>query len=817
MKRTPQHLLTSLLLLALGSTAAHAQTPPLRLEAGTNGFELVIGPVFMPGLLSVQRSGGLATLASNPEALLQTNTPTLATIRLPVPARPLDKQAFFRTVLQAESAVVVAVTNIPTSGGTVVVPPGSPIAGMVLEVPANSYPVARTFSLSYTPLGNRRLSEFATPITPLINIENGGGPAQEMMALTLPVSLASNEMVVASLLQHDTGARFYVPVLASSNGTVTILTRHFCSAVLEKTTAAQLASVAPVQTGFDPRADDWEFRNQGTYVEPRAACYAYCQSAIWYFLNKKGALGQLFNHFDTIPHGFSTPNVKDDNVRGLRFVGSLQRISIDWRFDFVDKLYVALRGRWTTARATFNACHLQLRETKQPQLILFPNHAVIAYAADANYIYIADPNFPGETGQFGWDGRYTDRLGNIYEDPFFTAESVLSDLGLIPMLWTKVEAGTVGRDDFPTFQVTIQEQEAGQWTEIGTALVSPADAANLPITNHTAQILVQVNPEGGLPTYGFNWDVMDTNGVILGKSYIPVTFGTNRLGVRVKAAPELVGDRSGLGWAGFSWITVVRQPPCDCPITSYSVPVLVDIPAGSFTMGSPDSELARGTDEGPQTPVTISHAFKMGKYEVTQAEYLSVMGVNPSYFPGDLSRPVEQVSWLEASNYCCRLTACEARAGRLPAGYAYRLPTEAEWEYACRAGTTTPFHYGNELRSGMANFYGYYEYLAGDPYHYNAGGIYLGRTTSVGSYAPNAWGLYDMHGNVWEWCQDRYGPYSGVSVSDPQGPPTGSDRVVRGGDWVISAHYCRSAQRYGYNPPYRYYRIGFRVVLAPGQ
>ena len=261
----------------------------------------------------------------------------------------------------------------------------------------------------------------------------------------------------------------------------------------------------------------------------------------------------------------------------------------------------------------------------------------------------------------------------------------------------------------------------------------------------------------------------------------------------------------------------LQASPCDCPITSYSVPVLVDIPAGTFTMGSPDSELARWTDEGPQTPVTISHAFKMGKYEVTQAEYLSVMGANPSYFPGDLSRPVEQVSWLDASNYCCRLTACEARAGRLPAGYAYRLPTEAEWEYACRAGTTTPFHYGNELRSGMANFYGYYEYLAGDPYHYNAGGILLGRTTSVGSYAPNAWGLYDMHGNVWEWCQDWYGPYSGVSVSDPQGPPTGLDRVIRGGSWSNGAYNCRSAQRVSYDPTYRYNDIGFRVVLAPGQ
>lgn len=192
---------------------------------------------------------------------------------------------------------------------------------------------------------------------------------------------------------------------------------------------------------------------------------------------------------------------------------------------------------------------------------------------------------------------------------------------------------------------------------------------------------------------------------------------------------------------------------------------LVWIPCGTFTMGSPDSEPARYSDEGPQTRVTISRGFWMGKYEVTQGEYLAVMGSNPSYFTTqdwfgnpispDLSRPVEQVSWNDAVAYCAALTTRERSAGRLPAGYVYQLPTEAEWEYACRAGTTTPFYYGNELRSGMANFDGRYEYppCGGVPLScYNPNGILLGRTTSVGSYAPNAWGLYDMHGNVWEWC-----------------------------------------------------------------
>ena len=252
-------------------------------------------------------------------------------------------------------------------------------------------------------------------------------------------------------------------------------------------------------------------------------------------------------------------------------------------------------------------------------------------------------------------------------------------------------------------------------------------------------------------------------------------------------------------------------------VRGYAVPTnLVAIPAGSFVMGSPTSEPARYTDETQHT-VTLTKGFCIGKFAVTQGEYLAVMGTNPSYFPGDLSRPVEQVTWYDATNYCAQLTARERSAGRLPAGYVYRLPTESEWEYACRAGTTTPFHYGNELRSGMANFYGYYEYRVGNPSYYNALGIYLGRTTSVGSYAPNAWGLYDMHGNVWEWCQDWYGPYPGGAVSDPQGAPAGSSRVIRGGDWFYYANFCRSARRNFYDPTSRYRYFGFRVVLAPGQ
>ena len=156
------------------------------------------------------------------------------------------------------------------------------------------------------------------------------------------------------------------------------------------------------------------------------------------------------------------------------------------------------------------------------------------------------------------------------------------------------------------------------------------------------------------------------------------------------------------------------------------------------------------------------------------------------------------------------------RGGLIPTNYVYRLPTESEWEYACRAVTTTAFYLGSGLHSGQANFDGLDEYDASVGTIYNPSGIYLAQTTPVGSYAANPWGLYDMIGNVWEWCQDWFQIYPEGSVIDPQGAASGSSRVIRGGDWVYSAWLCRSAFRNdGFPPDSSLYRIGFRVVLAP--
>ncbi|MCY3018460.1 MAG: formylglycine-generating enzyme family protein [Planctomycetota bacterium] len=223
---------------------------------------------------------------------------------------------------------------------------------------------------------------------------------------------------------------------------------------------------------------------------------------------------------------------------------------------------------------------------------------------------------------------------------------------------------------------------------------------------------------------------------------------------------------------------------------------LVLIPAGKFTMGSPATETeAHQRNDETQHEVTISTPFYMGQYEITQAQYEAVIGSNPSRVKG-AKNPVEQVSWDGAQEFCRKLSA--------KAGKTLRLPTEAEWEYACRAGTTTRFSSG-DADSALADVAWYDANSERKPH-------------PVGQKKPNAWGLYDMHGNVWEWCQDFYGAYAEGTATDPPGAVNGTSRVVRGSGWVFSPWSCRSANRGGSPPDPRYggADIGFRVVVPAG-
>jgi formylglycine-generating enzyme required for sulfatase activity len=296
-----------------------------------------------------------------------------------------------------------------------------------------------------------------------------------------------------------------------------------------------------------------------------------------------------------------------------------------------------------------------------------------------------------------------------------------------------------------------------------------------------------------------------TNG---GASYLPTVFSTTGdVGSVVPGLGKRFVWNAWNDWAG-NYTTNARvrltandtanlvPPPTNmAPATN-----LCWIPPGAFNMSG--------------TMVSLTKGFFMGKYEVTQAEYQQVMGTNPSYFAGNPRRPVERVNWYDAVQYCQQLTTNEQAAGRLPAGWAYRLPTEAEWEYACRAGTTNDHYYGDDPNSTRLTYYAWY----GD----NSGG----QTHDVGLKLCNRWGLHDMYGNVFEWCSDWFAELPGGNVTDPQGPfsdSSGLGRVLRGGCWMpnaFAAYYCRSDYRWRWEPgviyTYSYfYVLGFRVVLAP--
>jgi formylglycine-generating enzyme required for sulfatase activity len=240
---------------------------------------------------------------------------------------------------------------------------------------------------------------------------------------------------------------------------------------------------------------------------------------------------------------------------------------------------------------------------------------------------------------------------------------------------------------------------------------------------------------------------------------------------------------------------------------------MILVPGGSFMMGSPNDEPQRTEAEGPQREVAVS-AFFMGRYPITQEQWRFVaelpqvnqeLDPEPSYFKGD-KRPIESVSWYDATEFCDRLSA--------HAGRQYYLPSEAEWEYACRAGTKTPFYFGNTLTTDLTNYHGRYIYNAGPE------GKYREETTPVDHFGiANAFGLCDMHGNVWEWCQDHW-------HENYENAPTGgsawfsedidADRIRRGGSWNDYPWYCRSASRDINSPVNRSYAIGFRVVcVAP--
>ncbi len=286
------------------------------------------------------------------------------------------------------------------------------------------------------------------------------------------------------------------------------------------------------------------------------------------------------------------------------------------------------------------------------------------------------------------------------------------------------------------------------------------------------------------------------DGVFSGEGDVELTVNTGGLGLQDGLYEAVIEIRSNGGDVDVPVKMAVRGATTG-DSTVVTLPVgnvdmaFVYISSGTFTMGSPDLEPGRESDKGPQHEVTIREGFYLGKYEVTQGQWEAVMGSNPSLYSGS-NKPVERVSWHDVQEFVQRLNAAAGDS-------LYRLPTEAEWEYACRAGTTTRWSFGDE--ESKLTDYAWYE-----------GNNSPSGPKEVGTKLRNPWGLYDMHGNVWEWCQDWYGSYSSGDQVDPQGPATGLGRVSRGGFFLRGARDVRSAGRGSVSPGERFLYLGFRLL-----
>jgi formylglycine-generating enzyme required for sulfatase activity len=433
---------------------------------------------------------------------------------------------------------------------------------------------------------------------------------------------------------------------------------------------------------------------------------------------------------------------------------------------------------------------------------------------------------------YNWDGAHN--TGNDFKQTRDVGQYTANPWGFFDMHGNVWEWVSDWRANYPGGAQTNPEGPAsgslrvrrgGSWGNVGAELRSAKRSANTPgIRNNGIGFRVgfqavqpdRANPElelfgGAAITHeaGQAWaepgveahDARDGN--ITDQIVVTGTVDMNSTGTYLLTYS--VQDGAGNTASTTRTVTVVGNRTVDLNAT-----VAMDMiwcPPGTFTMGSPTTEAGRNADREDEHNVSLTKGFYLGKYEVTQAQYMAVTGTNPSEFnaTGNGNRPVEKVKRTEAVAFCTQLTTQEQAAGRLPSGWAYVLPTESQWEYACRAGTTTAYSWGATITSSNANYN--WDGSAND-------GNDFKQTRDVGQYAANPWGFFDMHGNVWEWVNDRYAAAYPTDnpVIDPTGPgATFSNRIGRGGSWSTNGQSLRSANRFKSHPGnFMGFRIGFQ-------
>ncbi len=464
--------------------------------------------------------------------------------------------------------VPVLTNGVDTNGATLTVPAtGSPLDGLVLSVPAGAYTNRQTNTINYAPIIAHNFPSSVNPITPLIQIENGGALASQLMTVTVPVSLSSNEFAMGFIYDASTGELEGMPLVALSTNSITVATRHFSGWFISKIPYSAL--LPNVDSGFQPGVDDWEFTNRGSVWAPNGYCSGESQTAMWYYCTQKlkGA-PSLYNLYDNSLYSFRTPSFGDDDELGIKLASVVQN-DTDW--NSVSYKFATIFG--CADLDTLRCFTYSMMVSHQPQYVNIMTsflsgslaHSMVAYSVQSGTIYVADPNVPAAT-----DRKI------VYDDasqafvPYYAAETADSPTIAFPKInwfakdtmndwiklgqrWNELQAKTIGNDCFDVFNISLQELQNGAWvTDANVRTDTPGET---PISTGADQVQISVRLIAGVcGTIGTQ--VFDTNGVRVDMApgaAIALNPGTNRLGVKVLS--QYPGENS-FRWDEFSWLVV---------------------------------------------------------------------------------------------------------------------------------------------------------------------------------------------------------------------------------------------------------------------
>jgi hypothetical protein len=465
-------------------------------------------------------------------------------------------------------AVSSRVTTVTADGGKFTAPLSSPQAGeMVVTVPPGAYSGNQALAVRSYPITGHSFPSNIQPASPLIQVEDGGGFAGELITLTVPINLPPDAFAMGFFYRPDTGELEGMPLVALSPTSITVATRHFSYFFISWIDASKLPATA--DSGFKPGVDDWEFTNYGSYLAPGGHCSGQCQSEMWYYSEKrlKGAK-PLFGLYDNPEYSFKTPLVRDDNTLGYKLASRVQA-DTDWD----SAAYEFWRTNDAPDLDTLHAFNYSIWVTKEPQLVFIYTtnaaHAMVVYKVQGNRMLIADPNYPGKrdrlveynTNKVKFDPYYSGNTAESLGTPFpriiYAAKTAINDWVRIGQRWAELDAETIGEGDFPVITITSFERQGEQYIE--KASFTTDAPSETPIPTQASEFKFKFAIPGVDPP-GVFIRIEDVFGQSVNWlpnfSMIPIRTGTNRVGIYLAKAPPGQTNRS---WAGYAWLTIVKE------------------------------------------------------------------------------------------------------------------------------------------------------------------------------------------------------------------------------------------------------------------